>query len=200
MPSMVGATAKGSWGTLPGGWAAERVGSQQPTPLRRENKQEAGLKEEKGVGTMGLKPERLGRTSSRGGREILTNQKQNRKEINICTQIFHNIMYLINRKKYGLLLTFSLSLTFCLKQPICLLLTFCLYKMIYLLLTSHRSFNRRVFSVKFSLKISGQNLHNMKPGEAEQYPLVHLYTCAHTKHECTLSCIGRNMSTLVRTL
>ena len=53
MPSMGEATAKGSWVTLPGGWAAERVGSRQSDPPRRENKQEAGLREGKGVGTMG---------------------------------------------------------------------------------------------------------------------------------------------------
>ena len=45
MPS--GATAKGSWGTLPEGWAAERVGSRQPNAPRRENKQEVGIKEGK---------------------------------------------------------------------------------------------------------------------------------------------------------
>ena len=78
MPSMGGAMAKGSWVTLPGGWAAERVEFRQYNPPRRENKQEAGLKEEKGVGTMGLKPEHLGRTSSRGGCESLPNQELNR--------------------------------------------------------------------------------------------------------------------------
>ena len=53
MSSMGGATAKGIWVTLPGGLAAERVGSRQPNSPRRENKQEAGLKKGKGVGTMG---------------------------------------------------------------------------------------------------------------------------------------------------
>ena len=52
MPSMGGTTAKGIWVTLPGGWAAERVGFWQPNPPRRENKQESGLKGGKGVCTM----------------------------------------------------------------------------------------------------------------------------------------------------
>ena len=75
MPSMGGATAKNCWVSLPERWAAERVGSRQPNAPRRENKQEVGIEEGKGVGTMGLMPERLGRTSSRGGRESFHNQE-----------------------------------------------------------------------------------------------------------------------------
>ena len=47
MPSMGGATAKSCWVSLPGCWAAERVGSRLPYAPHRENKQEAGIEEGK---------------------------------------------------------------------------------------------------------------------------------------------------------